>query len=684
MGTFLCYHTVDPDFRSRLSVAPDRFAAQAAWLARHRRVVDMATALTLVGRRGTLPRGTVALTFDDGLAGLYPHALPVLRRLGLPATVFVVADSLTGAHPDVDWIDGTPPGVLSTLTVDQVREFAAEGIQIGSHSSRHLDLTTLGGQECERDLRHSREVLEEVLGQAVTTLAYPRGRHDAVVRRAARRAGFTHAFSLPEGPEPVGPHAIPRIGVYAHNDLRTLRTKTSGAYLHARTSRAWSGARVVTDTLRPVRRAVGAQAHDAGRESADPAAPAVAHVMSRFPKISETFVLDEILELRRQGLRVEVYPLLRERQPVAHPEAAAVAETARYQPFLSPAIVASHLRFLGRDPARYLGTVRDVLAGTAGSRNFLVGALGILPKAVHMAGLMEQEGITHVHCHFATHPAVAGMVVQRLTGIPFSFVAHGSDLHVDQHMLGTKVAEAAFVVAISEYNRRVILEAADPAHHDRVHVVHCGVDTGRFRPPPDDGDSTGAPTLVCVGTLHAVKGQHVLVEACARLRADGVPFRAVLVGDGPDAQALAARIRALGLVDQVVLAGPLPRDEVIARLGAADLVVAPSVPTREGKREGIPVALMEAMAMGRPVVASRLSGIPELVEDGRSGLLVDPGDVRGLAAAISALLADPARRRRMGAVGRARVVEEFDLARSVATLRRLVEQSAAVPAALAS
>ena len=677
MGTILCYHTVDPDFRSRLSVPPDQFAAQAAWLARHRRVVDLPTALTLLDRRGTLPRGTVALTFDDGLAGLATHAMPVLRRHGLPATIFVVADSLTGAHPVVDWIDGTPAGVLATLTREQVQELADGGFDIASHSSRHLDLTALDPFECEEDLRHSREVLEDVLGRRVTTVAYPRGRHDRHVRAAAARAGFTHAFALPEGPEADGPYAIPRVGVYAHNDLRTLATKTTAPYLRLRTSPAWATARSLARRADGVREAPAAAAGDPGGRP-----PVVAHVMSRFPKVSETFVLDEILELRRQGVRVEVHPLLRERQPVTHPEAEAVVAAAHFLPFVSGAILASNLRALRREPARYLRTVRDVLVGTAGSPNFLVGALGILPKTVHMARMLQDEGVTHVHCHFATHPAVAGFVVHRLTGIPYSFVAHGSDLHVDRHMLATKVAEAAFVVAISTYNQQVIRDEVPADLHDRVHVVHCGVDTARFRPAGETAHEV--PVLLCIGTLHEVKGQHVLVEACARLRDRGVAFRCVLVGEGPDAGPLRARIGALSLDEHVVLTGALPRDDVITRLAQADVVVAPSVPTPQGKREGIPVVLMEAMAMARPVVASRLSGIPELVDDGRSGLLVPPGDVDALAAAIAEVLVDPGRRRRMGAAGRARVVEEFDLVHSVAVLRGLIDLAAVVPATLAS
>lgn len=232
--SILCYHTVDDDLSSRLSLTSAQFEEHCRWLAADRDVVGLTTAVALMDRRGRLPHGTVALTFDDGLEGVYRHAYPALVRHGLPATIFMVSDTLTGAHPQVDWIDGTPPGAMRAMTADQTLEMARDGFDIGSHSSRHLDLVTLEPSDCEGDLRRSRTVLEDLLGTGVDTLAYPRGRHSPQARQAARRAGFRHAFTLPEGPEPVGELAIPRVGVYAHNGLPTLRIKAARAYLPLR------------------------------------------------------------------------------------------------------------------------------------------------------------------------------------------------------------------------------------------------------------------------------------------------------------------------------------------------------------------------------------------------------------------------------------------------------------------
>jgi colanic acid/amylovoran biosynthesis glycosyltransferase len=359
------------------------------------------------------------------------------------------------------------------------------------------------------------------------------------------------------------------------------------------------------------------------------------------------------------------------RAPLPHPGALEVAARARYQPFISAEILASQLHWLRRRRRAYVRAWRDVLAGTWPSANFFVGAIGIFPKVAHAARLMQADGVTHVHCHFANHPAVAGLVIGRLSGIPVSFTAHGSDLHIDRRMLDRKVAEAAFVATISEDNRRLILSECGERFADKVHVVRAGVDTRLFAPADIRPAGGGRPlAIVSVGTLHEVKGQTHLIEACRLLAGEGVEVSCRLIGSGPDRDMLARRIRDAGLEERVVLAGPRTRTEIAEALRSADCLVAPSVPTRQGRREGIPVVLMEAMSCGLPVVASAISGIPELVEDRVSGLLVPPGDARAIADALRMLEADPLLRERLGRAARRRVLAEFDLDASAAELAR--------------
>jgi glycosyltransferase involved in cell wall biosynthesis len=396
----------------------------------------------------------------------------------------------------------------------------------------------------------------------------------------------------------------------------------------------------------------------------------VAYVMSRFPKLTETFVLFEMLAVEEQGLDVGLYPLLRQCEPVVHPDAIPLTDRAHFHPFLSRAILRSQLAFLRRSPRTYLTTLWALLRGTWGSLNFFVGAAAIFPKVVHAARLMAAEGVDHVHCHFANHPAAAGFVIHRLTGIPFSFTAHGFDLHVDRRMLCAKIADAAFVVPISKYNRELIVKECGEHVRRKLVVIHCGVDTRFFRPADPSPVDQGPLSILCIGKLHEVKGQKHLVEACRLLYEAGIDFACAFVGDGPDRRELTRQIAESGLEGRVVILGERDRLEIARLLSSAHVLAAPSVPARSGKREGIPVVLMEAMSAEVAVVASRLSGVPELVEDGVSGLLVPPGDAAALAAALRRLHAGPALRRMLAQNGRKKVLAEFDVRKNAAELVR--------------
>jgi colanic acid/amylovoran biosynthesis glycosyltransferase len=397
----------------------------------------------------------------------------------------------------------------------------------------------------------------------------------------------------------------------------------------------------------------------------------VAYIMSRFPKLTETFILYEMLAMQQQGIQVEVYPLLREREEVMHPEAMQFVRLAHFQPFISLPILRANLYFLWKKPLAYVKTLWDVLRANWGSYNFLTGVIGIFPKTVLFAYQMRADQVQHVHAHFASHPAAAGFIIHRLAGIPYSFTAHGSDLHRDRHMLREKVAEAAFVAAISEYNKKLIISECQGNYREKVEVVHCGVDTEVFRArshetPYEKGENPFM--ILCVGTLHEVKGQLYLVEACRLLQERGHTFECHFVGDGPDRKSLNLLVEGAGLSDKVRFHGRLTRDEIASLLLDADVLTAPSVPTRDGRREGIPVVLMEAMGSGVPVIASQLSGIPELVNDQQTGLLVPPKDAKSLADALERYIQYPSLRRRLGNAGRTKVVEEFDLSKNAAKL----------------
>lgn len=241
--TILCYHAVDPCWESPLAVTPALFEQQCAWLARHRTVVPLSAAIEKMTADGRLPQGMVALTFDDGFLQLREHVFPTLERHGLPATVFLVAATLTSEGHPVDWVDTPPSWELETLTTDHVAEAMDRGFEFASHTWTHRTLPDLDPEDCERDLRDSRIFLEDLLGHPVPYVAYPRGRHNAMVRRTTERAGYSHGLALPETREEPGPYAVPRAGIFPGNNGAVLRAKTSRRYQAFRQSQVYPAVR---------------------------------------------------------------------------------------------------------------------------------------------------------------------------------------------------------------------------------------------------------------------------------------------------------------------------------------------------------------------------------------------------------------------------------------------------------
>jgi colanic acid/amylovoran biosynthesis glycosyltransferase len=410
----------------------------------------------------------------------------------------------------------------------------------------------------------------------------------------------------------------------------------------------------------------------------------LAYLMSRFPKATETFILYEILELERLGHRVEIFPLVRERETVVQPGAAALVERSHDLRPWSRAVLAAQLHWLRRRPAAYLGSWLGAIRGTIRSPRFLLRALVAVPVGAAIGRRVVDLDLDHIHAHWATHPTLAAWVASRLSGRPYSFTAHAHDIYVERAMLDEKIRAARFVVTISEANRRLLAGWYGAPAEAKTVVIHCGADPLVFAPPTGRGDdpSVAAPptrdgpaSLVSVASLQPQKGHRILVDACAILRDRGRALRCTLVGEGEERPAIEAQIDALRLGDVVTLLGTQPRDRVVAIVDAADVVVQASIVLPSGKTEGIPVALMEALAAERAVVASAVSGIPELVVDGVTGLLVPPGDATALADAIERLLDDPELRARLGRSGRVKVLKEFDLHRNTALLAERFRQS---------
>jgi len=408
----------------------------------------------------------------------------------------------------------------------------------------------------------------------------------------------------------------------------------------------------------------------------------IAYVVSRFPKLSETFIPRELDALERLGWRIDVYPFIHHQEQVHHPEVARWLRRLA-APDTLPAVARAHLAWLGEDPRRLLSLYGLVIWELWRSPGELACGLAAVARAALWARCARADGIAHVHAHFALHPAVAALVA-RLAGVTFSFTGHAHDIYRDQAMPGTKVRRAAFAVVISRLLRdRYVAPLVAPADLARVHVVRCGVDTAAYRPrgavAPDDNapqgraeSGRGPLTVLSVARLVPFKGLAFLVDACQLLVARGYDVRCDIIGDGPLREALRARIAAAGLQGRVRLLGARTQAEVREALDAASVFVLPSIDAGHGDMEGAPVSLMEAMTMGVPVVATRTGAVPELVEDDATGLLVAPGDAGALAQALARVATDPALARMLGAAGAARARADFDLRRNALRLHDLL------------
>ena len=402
----------------------------------------------------------------------------------------------------------------------------------------------------------------------------------------------------------------------------------------------------------------------------------IGYIMTWFPKLSETFVFREMLEMEKLGYTVEVLPLRKGDTSIVHENARPFLEKACFLPVISISSLLACLFELLKNPLRFLTILATLVTCNLGSLRYLAASLVYFPKAVLLSRVIRKKKNDHVHAHFASHPAVVAYVVHRLTGIPFSFTAHGSDLHRDQHMLAEKCRLATAVITISDYNRNFI-ERNIGRSPGNIHVVHCGINTGEFSHFKGRTRKVGQSlNLITVGTLHEVKGISYLVRACQLLDSKGVEFRCRIIGDGPDRGRLEALSRSLGVETKVEFLGSCNESEVRHWMSVSDVLVCPSVMTADGRREGIPVVLMEGMACGLPCVASNLSGIPEIVEDRKNGILSEPGSPESIASALQLIESDERLYREWSENAQETARTRFDLQKNTVRLSRVLGHAA--------
>jgi glycosyltransferase involved in cell wall biosynthesis len=392
-----------------------------------------------------------------------------------------------------------------------------------------------------------------------------------------------------------------------------------------------------------------------------------------FPKLSETFVLEEVLGLERLGVSLRLYTLASPTDAMAHPAVAEVRSTITCVP---PSLRADwrgfamrHARWLAMRPVHYLRALR--LAGGRGRAG-----LSDFARAGWLAGQLREDGVQHLHTHFISTPADVAELVSCLAGLPFSISAHAKDIYLsDPDDLRRKMSAARFTVTCTDFNCQTLRAIAPGANVQRM---YHGIDHTVFHPKRRIAPSD-VPLILSVGRLREKKGLDTLIEACHLLRLRGQPFRCEIVGYGEEQERLQALIANHGLQAQVQLTGKLTREHVIDRYARASVYVQPSRVAADGDRDGIPNVLLEAMAMSVPVVATNVSGIPEIVCHGRNGLLIEPDDPTALADAVSQLIDDPALGAALGQAARQAVTKTFDNDHNLRLVIQLLETPHAQP-----
>ncbi len=412
----------------------------------------------------------------------------------------------------------------------------------------------------------------------------------------------------------------------------------------------------------------------------------IGYVLKMFPRFSETFILNEILALQQKGAKVHAFSMKEPNEAIRQPDFEKFVGTLHVIPALrgKDAFIHArcHLACFARSPRKYMSTLIFALKrrSRAGWNKFLC--------APFIVARSRSLGIEHFHAHFASGPARQAKLASLISGIPFSFTAHAKDLYWTGHQHGKnnklkkRVRLASFVVTISEYNREFINSLNFKAPRRRMVTVYNGMDLNKWpflrpRGLPAQSAANERPLILAVGRLVPKKGFGFLMEACRLLKERGVRFQCAIAGDGPEKDSLLASIAAKGIEDVVTLLGSIPQDRLRSQWYPRAAVLAqPSVVCDDGDQDGIPTVIIEALAVGLPVVSTRVSGIGEAVIDGKKGLLIDADRADELADAIERVISDEELAAHLAAHGRSLIETRFDLNNNMKMMINLFSFSA--------
>jgi len=365
----------------------------------------------------------------------------------------------------------------------------------------------------------------------------------------------------------------------------------------------------------------------------------IAYILSRFPKLSETFILREIVELKKNNFEIEIFSLKNfKKNELIHKEAENFLNNTNYSPyFLSKKLISANIYFLYKSPLEYLRLISYIIKHNYKSISSLIKSFIIFPKSLYFAKIIMNKKIEHIHAHWATFPTLTAVIINKLTIIPFSFTAHANDIFTDLQNIKTYSNNAKKVITISNYNKKYMIDRFG-INKDKIEVIHCGVNLYKFK--PIKSNKCNKLNILSIARLTEKKGIKYLIEACKILEGKRINFECVILGEGPRKKNLQKLINIYKLNKNVKLIGHATQEEILKEFKKCNIFILPCIEARNGDRDGIPVSLMEAMALGVPAISTHISGIPELIKNEFNGILIPPKNSKTLSEAIIKLKND--------------------------------------------
>ena len=407
--------------------------------------------------------------------------------------------------------------------------------------------------------------------------------------------------------------------------------------------------------------------------------PLIGLVLETFPKVSETFILNEILELERQGLDVHIFSLKRPSAPFSHPNVAKVNAQVTYLPSLLPtfdrnqekALVSAQVALFEQDSTAYLHTLKRYLNRDHEQRfnEYLQGG--------YLAWKLQELGIKHLHAHFADVTTATVEIAQAFSGVSYSMTAHTKDTYLrDKAVLNRRMAKAEFIFTCSESNRRYLEQVS--TSDTPIHVAYHGVDIASFNPAPKIQPSP-VPLILSIGRFCESTGFTYLLKACHLIKQKGVAFNCVIIGDGHPDASIRQHINDLNLEQHITLVEECSQQQRMAYYQQADLFVLPYLVDEASDHDGIPNVLLEAMAMELPVVTTNVVGISELMQSHYNGIIVSEKDALCLTQAMEVLLIQSKFAKTLGKTGRLTVLDKFGLVSNVGAVKDSLLRAAKQP-----